>query len=193
MKWYSTLKSKVKKAQDNYVQLSTCYKQQPFVRTVVVRGSEVIENELYLIVTAHLKSDKIVHLEKNNAFELCWYLNELNEQYRIRGEGYVVKKGDGYKSLTEIEILDLKKRYFNKLNDQLKLSFYIDNTGVLKTEEETAKEYDEASMKEKALSNFTLLLLKPDHVDHLELTNNKRYEYQLIKKDQGWSKVELIP
>ncbi|KAJ1928513.1 hypothetical protein IWQ60_001987 [Tieghemiomyces parasiticus] len=43
-----------------------------------------------LVFTTHVKSDKVREIEKNPKAEICWYLPETNEQFRLKGQMYLI-------------------------------------------------------------------------------------------------------
>ncbi|KAJ1985506.1 hypothetical protein H4R33_004008 [Dimargaris cristalligena] len=43
-----------------------------------------------LVFTAHLKSEKISEIQKSPTSELCWFMPHTNEQYRLKGQMYLI-------------------------------------------------------------------------------------------------------
>lgn len=165
----------------NYTSLATIGQNgKPKNRTLVFRGFE----KKALKFTTDLRSEKIVEIKCNPAAELCWYFPETREQFRISGT---------------IQILDAssdiaKHSFIEDLSDSARATFSWPEPAVgqlaqaLEADFPTSvyprgipKNEQNSPAFALALSNFALLLLVPEVVDHVQLMCNKRTTFTIDK------------
>ncbi|WP_373481332.1 Npun_F5749 family FMN-dependent PPOX-type flavoprotein [Geminocystis sp.] len=157
----------------------------PTNRMVVFRG--FLDNSNQLKIITDIRSEKFTHLTNNSSSEICWYFAKTREQFRIKGKIILITEDCQDKNL-----LSEREKVWEKLSINAKEQFYWANPGELLTEN-PAIIINEIEEK-KPISNFCLLLLNPQKVDHLELKGNpqNRCIYELMENNQ-WLKTMVNP
>lgn len=167
-----------------YFQLATVNRNNcPSNRTVVFRDFVKDTNNIKIITD--LKSEKISEIENNSQAEICWYFTKTREQFRINGKIIIIKE----ENEEQIE------RYltWNNLSDAARSQFAWPTTGALRNENKELF-FPPIPDKNKPLSNFCLLILTPEKVEHLQLKGEpqNRFIYTL-NKEQVWTIKEVNP
>ena len=167
-----------------YFQLATISEQGfPRNRTVVFRGFLADSNQIKIVTDT--RSQKFGHLQHNPHAEICWYFAKTREQFRIRGKIELVPENNH-------EFNQLRAQTWQNLSDSAKEQFLWAYPGKPLADNlpPVASSFDE----KKPVSNFCLLLLEPETVDHLELRENpqNRYLYQINDEGQ-WSINQINP
>ena len=158
-------------AQARYVQLATIREDgRPANRTVVFRG--FVEGTDLLIFTADDRSRKVEQVGRAPWAEACWYFPDSREQFRLLGRSSVVRGGHPDHSLAEAR-LDT----WRALSDAARLTFEWPEPGGIRADAAVFA-VDPPDLEHPA-PHFSLLLLSPVEVDHLELrgTPQDRWSY----------------
>ncbi|BAQ60464.1 pyridoxamine 5'-phosphate oxidase [Geminocystis sp. NIES-3708] len=169
-----------------YFSLATVNEEgYPTNRMVVFRG--FLDNSNQLKIITDIRSEKFTHLTNNSSSEICWYFAKTREQFRIKGKIILITE-----NYQDQNLLSEREKVWEKLSRSGKEQFYWANPGELLTE--NSEKIIDIIDEEKPRSNFCLLLLNPEKVDHLELKGNpqNRCIYQLIENNK-WSKKLINP
>ena len=167
-----------------YLQLATVrLDNRPANRTVVFRGFLEPTNQLKFITDS--RSQKIEQIHHNNWAEACWYFPNTREQFRLLGQLTLISE-------TDTLLKTARQATWHDLSDAAKSQFYWPESRQPKSDS-TAFLPPEMISREPP-SNFYLLLLEPQEVDHLELKgepqNRTIYSYN---SEQGWLQESVNP
>ena len=169
-----------------YFQLATVDLQGlPTNRTVVFRGFESNTNNLLIITDS--RSEKILHLQKKNQGEICWYFTKTREQFRISG-GITVIFHDNYNDY----LSRLREQIWQQLSDKAKEQFSWATPGKrVKDNREINLENRELKIP---LDNFCLLIFQPVKLDHLQLKGNPQNRHlYFLDEQKDWQVKEINP
>ena len=180
-----------------YLQLATVGADgRPHNRTVVFRGfvDDLGESNLLKFISDQ-RSQKVAQLSSNAWAEACWYFPKTREQFRLSGK--IISVGD--RAQPPYNESSLSSRYttqrqatWQALSDKARSQFYWPQPGELRQEEE---QFLSSSINPPSPPHtFTLLLLSPNEVDHLELRGNPQNRF-LYRKDsnQTWKCFPINP
>ncbi|MEM9003587.1 MAG: Npun_F5749 family FMN-dependent PPOX-type flavoprotein [Cyanobacteria bacterium P01_F01_bin.86] len=168
-----------------YPQLATVRPNgRPANRTVVFR--EFLPDTNQLTFVTDCRSDKILHLTQNPAAEVCWYFTQTREQFRLGGHIQIVTLATSDDSLRQIH-----QQAWQALSAKARQQFAWPHPG----QPRAMKGFEEAILNSQIpLDTFTVLILDPDAVDHLELKGapQNRHHYQR-QGDGVWKVVAVNP
>ncbi|MEA5605943.1 Npun_F5749 family FMN-dependent PPOX-type flavoprotein [Nostoc sp. UHCC 0252] len=170
-----------------YLQLATMQPNgRPANRTLVFRGFLEDTNQLKFITdTRSAKADQI---QQQPWAEVCWYLPNTREQFRINGDLTLVSGDDFHQDLQPARIA-----MWQELSDAARLQFAWPHPGKSRIQELGAFE-PPAPDPIKPVPNFCLLLLDPMQVDHLELRGEPQNRWLYCRNDQQkWSSEAINP
>lgn len=169
-----------------YLQLATVRADRsPANRTVVFRGFLAQTNRLMFI--SDRRSEKTAQIQQTPDAEACWYFTKTREQFRLSGEATVITAETNQSDLAEA-----RAQTWQKISDNARLQFaWPDPKG---------DRADKDAFSPKPLDDqvppdtFTLLLLAPISVDHLELRGEpqSRHLYQKLKEGP-WETTVVNP
>lgn len=188
--WHSDMQKALQLNSSNpesrYLQFATVSSHGlPNVRTVVFRGIQQQTGKL--IFHTDRRSEKIRDIEHSPSAQLCWYLAQTREQFRISGCIEVIEHNDDYQH-------DLRFQQWQNLSDSAKLSYFGDNPGALLGLDDQYQAQSEAEVDLMPLNpNFTLLLLTPILVEHLQLTPTPHIRKLFRFQHETWSESRLNP
>lgn len=168
-----------------YAQLSTVQANgRPANRTIVFRGFLNDANTLKFVTDA--RSQKAEHIDRSPWGELCWYFPKTREQFRFAGLLTLVREDHPDPTLQAV-----RQVTWQELSEAARTQFAWDYPGEPRLDN-TSFEVPppEASTP---LSQFCLLLLAPDRVDHLELRGTPQNRYVYVYDDSQWSIQEVNP
>ncbi|QDZ19119.1 pyridoxine/pyridoxamine 5'-phosphate oxidase [Chloropicon primus] len=186
-----SLKKNSRLAYARYAQLATVREDgKPSNRTVVYRG--FLEDTAKLTFVTDRRSKKVNELGANPWVELCWYFPQTREQYRIAGKMRVVQVGDGDEGL-----LGARGNAWRRLSDGARGQFAWPFPGLERGRDDSAFSPDPPVTQDQSpLDEFCLLVLDPDHVDHLNLKSNERCVFSRATGDSGgeaWDQLRVNP
>lgn len=169
-----------------YLQLATVNSDGlPANRTVVFRGFLTDSDRLQFITDS--RSDKITQIQSNPWGEACWYFSKTREQFRLFGKLTLVSAD------TDSTLQFARQEVWQKLSDSARLQFAWPHPGEKRVENLEAFSSPKPSDKEP-LTNFCLLLLNPEKVDHLELKGEPQNRYLYLRqKERTWSTRSINP
>jgi PPOX class probable FMN-dependent enzyme len=170
-----------------YLQLATIRADgKPANRTVVFRG--FLENTNQLQIITDIRSEKISQIEENPWGEACWYFIKTREQFRLLCQIVVIAS-----NTTEETLQKARKLVWHQLSDNARSQFTWSYPGKTRIEEDDSFSSPLPSSDEP-LTNFCLLLLDPEKVDHLELRGNPQNRWQYtLNCDLEWNTQQVNP
>ena len=183
--WSTALRHTIRKnkraRESNYCHLATLSSDGlPSNRTVVFRGLVAGTDAIKIITDA--RSEKVQELRSNSACEISWYFASTREQFRIKANAEI------YNQTASLERIESWK----KLSEQGKAQFFWPAPGkVCDLQENSAPPLNNDLSQPPA--SFTLLILKPFSVDHLQLKGNPQKRRISILKDAVWNAVAVNP
>jgi PPOX class probable FMN-dependent enzyme len=165
---------------------------RPACRTVVFRGflggPEDAEEASRLTFVTDARSEKVEELGRQPACELCWYLPGTREQFRISGRMEVVgaraATGEGAKRGRQ------RQGTWGRLSGKARQQFLWPPPGLPRGSDDSLFSPPEPEASSPAAEDFCLLVLTPDHVDHLSLKKNKRWTHS---RAGGWEELSVNP
>mmetsp|Transcript_7178 Transcript_7178/g.10568 ORF Transcript_7178/g.10568 Transcript_7178/m.10568 type:complete len:221 (-) Transcript_7178:96-758(-) len=176
----------------NFVQLATVTpNNEPRVRTVVFRG--FVKDECIMKVITDLRSEKVkdIQHQENNLAELLWWFGKSSEQYRIRCRVQLIGSDV---SDADADLLALRKEQWGNLSDNAREQFYWRFPGddYISQCEVPKGGRDEGGKVLAPPENFLLVLLHPQRVDYLRLTDNYR-QIDMLDDDKEWGFKRVNP
>lgn len=183
--WYDRIMVSSAKARKirggNYVQIATVNEDgHPCCRTVVFRGFltlsspalgvDTLGSQKYVAMKmiTDARSDKVAQILKNPSCEMVWWFSKSSEQYRISGTLKLIG-GD----IADEELANARKQQWGNLSDQAREQFFWDQPGTYSGESTVpAGGRNEEGSVLPPPSSFKLLLLIPERVKYLRLTDN---------------------
>ncbi len=175
------------KYHSRYFQLATVSPEGlPKNRTVVFRGFLESTNIIQIITDS--RSEKVAQITHNPWGEICWYFTKTREQFRISGELLLVDCNN-----SNSELIAARKAAWQKISDNARSQFIWPNPGEARTDDLTLF-VPAMPSNQDPVSNFCLLLLTPQKVDHLELRGEpqNRCLYQL-QSNGDWTTEVINP
>ena len=190
-----------------YLQLATVKLDgTPANRTVVFRGFLNATNCLMFI--SDLRSEKTNQIQQNPNVEACWYFTKTREQFRICGQITLVTASNDDDSPKnealnnrKATLQNARQQIWQNISDNARIQFSwpspkaLRMTSPQKPEASTAfnPPYPDPQTPPEA---FTLLVLIPHSVDHLELRGEPQNR-RLYVKDSGkankWNVTTVNP
>ncbi|MEL6221744.1 MAG: Npun_F5749 family FMN-dependent PPOX-type flavoprotein [Cyanobacteria bacterium J06627_8] len=165
-----------------YFQLATVQSDgKPRNRTVVFRG---FSDGGDIQVVTDQRSEKIAQIHHQHWGEICWYFSKTREQFRITGQITLITEGS-----TSRDELESRKQIWHNLSDNARTQFAWPFPGHRRS---VSDEFEvELPSPDEPLPQFSVLLLSPNRVDHLELRGEpqNRHIYELIDVNQWKTQV----
>jgi len=183
--WHESLLSSLKAHQEEsgvfYVQLATM-ENNPSNRTVVCRG--FFRNTSSLMIATDCRSNKVKELKAHPNGTLCWYFSKTREQYRISGTVRIINA-----SFRNRRDAEARSNLWAQLSEGIREQFHWPEPCSFSLETmSTPPSLDNPP------DSFCLLVLKPEHVDYLNL--GFRPHHRIIRKlqpDGSWFEREVNP
>jgi pyridoxamine 5'-phosphate oxidase len=162
-----------------YFQLATVgLDSRPANRTVVFRGFLPHTNQLQMITDS--RSQKVNQISNHSWGEICWYFPETREQFRLLGQLKLISD-----SHPDLILTTARTTIWQFLSNEAKQQFYWPDCRQPRSESTAFNPLTLIPLEPP--SNFILLLLEPQEVDHLDLQgkpqNRTLYSYN---SEQGW-------
>ena len=159
-----------------YLQLATLKLDgTPANRTVVFRGFLNETNRLMFI--SDLRSEKTNQIQQNPNAEACWYFTKTREQFRLAGQLSLIS-GDFNRDRW---LQAARERVWQNISDSARLQFAWPDPKAVRAEDGAAFN-PPAPDSQTPPASFSLILLNPHSVDHLELRGEPQSRH-LYKKD----------
>lgn len=170
-----------------YFQLATVTPEgYPANRTVVFRGF-LNDQENCLKIITDARSAKIRQINYQSKAEICWYFTKTREQFRIRGNLRLVNATE-----SDQELQQARHNTWHDLSDAARSQFAWSDPAK-PVANKSAFEVNILDA-DSPLTNFCLLLLIPQKVDHLQLrTNPQQRCWYLLQENQTWSTQQINP
>jgi pyridoxamine 5'-phosphate oxidase len=170
-----------------YLQLATIKPDgKPANRTVVFRGFLEETNQLQIITD--IRSEKIAQIEENSWGEACWYFTKTREQFRLLGQISIITSNS-----IEEELQRARNFVWSQLSDNARSQFTWSYPGKPRIAED-GNFSSPPPCPNEPLTNFCLLLLNPEKIDHLELRGNPQNRWQYtLNPDLEWNTQEVNP
>lgn len=170
-----------------YFQLATVSPEgYPANRTVVFRGF-LNDQENCLKIITDARSAKIQHINHQSRAEICWYFTKTREQFRITGNLRIVNANE-----SEPDLQQARHNTWYNLSDAARSQFTWSNPAQPIADKSTSI-VDTPDANSPA-TNFCLLLLNPQKVDHLQLKSDPQQRcWYILQKDQTWSIQPINP
>ncbi len=168
-----------------YFQLATVQADgRPANRTVVFRGFLGDTNQLK--ITIDTRSDKFPQIQHLPWGEVCWYFTTTREQFRLAGKLDAIDA-----DCPDSELQNARQSTWKDISDNARLQFAWPHPGETRANSEgfSPSPPDPAS----PLANFSLLLLNPVKVDHLELRGDPQNRWLYLYESEAWSTVAINP
>lgn len=172
-------------ADSRYFQLATVQADgRPANRTVVFRG--FLDNTNLLKIIIDTRSDKFEQIQHQPWGEACWYFTTTREQFRLAGKLDAINA-----DCLNSEFQNARHSTWKDISDSARLQFAWPHPGKMRADSEAFS----PSPPDAAypLPNFSLLLLNPVKVDHLELRGDPQNRWLYLYESEAWSTVAINP
>ena len=175
------------KHHSRYFQLATISPEGlPKNRTVVFRG--FLESTNIIQIVTDSRSEKAAQITHQPWGEICWYFTKTREQFRISGKLLLVDADH-----SNSELIAARKAAWQKISDNARSQFSWPNPGEPKTDDLTLFSPAIPSAQEP-ITNFCLLLLTPEKVDHLELRGEPQNRcWHQLQANGDWTVQPVNP
>ena len=173
---------KNKRARENsYCHLATLSSDgSPSNRTVVFRGMVAGTDALKVITDT--RSEKVQELRRNPLCEISWYFANTREQFRIKARAEICTRS------TSLE----RSESWNKLSEQAKTQFFWPTPGQVCDPQQNPAQPLTNDFSQPP-DSFSLLILKPFSVDHLQLKGSPQIRRLSVLEDAVWKAVAVNP
>ena len=173
---------KNKRARENsYCHLATLTSDgTPSNRTVVFRG--LVAGTDALKVITDTRSEKVQELRRNPLCEISWYFANTREQFRIKARAEICTRS------TSLE----RSESWNKLSEQAKTQFFWPTPGQVCDPQQNPAQLLTNDFSHPP-DSFTLLILRPFSVDHLQLKGSPQIRRLSVLEDAVWKAVAVNP
>lgn len=170
-----------------YFQLATVTPEgYPANRTVVFRGF-LSESENCLKIITDARSAKIQDIKYQSKAEICWYFTKTREQFRITGNLQLVTATESEQYLQQT-----RHNTWHDLSDTARSQFAWPDPAQ-PAADKSAFNVDPL-LSNSPVTNFCLLLMTPQKVDHLQLRENPQQRcWYILQEDQTWSIQQVNP
>ncbi|MBD2114267.1 MULTISPECIES: Npun_F5749 family FMN-dependent PPOX-type flavoprotein [Cyanophyceae] len=165
-----------------YFQLATITPAgRPANRTVVFRGWLPDSNTLTLVTDQ--RSAKVTDIAAHPSAEACWYFTDTREQFRLAGAIQVVT------AEADPVLLQARQNSWEDLSDNARQQFYWPHPAQPRTAE---ADFSPKEIQATPPAEFCLVLLEPDHVDHLELRGEPQNRTLYDQQPDGTWQVKTV-
>jgi len=193
LKWRDLIDISIKRSKKvrggNYVQLATVdLDGNPKCRTVVFRGFSKLHEKEYLRMITDGRSEKIAHIKNNPKCEMVWWFQKSSEQYRISGQLRLIGSDE-----EDREAIIARKQQWGNLSDRAREQMFWNHPGVPyegEPEVPVAGRDSEGKVLEPP-DSFLLMLLEPETVKYLRLTDN--YAQTDMLENGAWNITRVNP
>ncbi|TVP70501.1 MAG: pyridoxamine 5'-phosphate oxidase [Leptolyngbya sp. LCM1.Bin17] len=168
-----------------YFQLATVTPQgRPANRTVVFRGFALGQ----ITFVTDQRSAKVADMAANPWGQACWYFTQTREQFRLTGLLELVTDTESAGDRQPV-----RHTTWQALSDNAKRQFYWPQPGAVR-DLDAPLDITDAVDPQVPPKSFSLGLLQPTLVDHLELRGNPQNRTQYACLDDGtWHTTVINP
>lgn len=172
------------KKESKYIQLATVDSTSAAqVRTVVFRGWH---GGTSLTVHSDARSNKNYELLAHPRASVCWYFAKTREQFRFNVEGEVLSRSNAAHAM-------IIQQHWKNLSESAQAQYNGEQPGAIIPEPKTA-DVIVAAEHNQPHENFTVLVLKPIHVDYLLLKGSPQTRIQFFLNKEGqWLETRVNP
>ena len=136
-----------------------------------------------------MKKVKHINHQADNIVELHWWFGKSSEQYRFQCKAKLVDD-----DTKETDLLRMRKEQWGNLSDKAREQFYWRDPGPYEPQVEVPEGGRDSEGKIlKPPSTFLLVLLYPQSVDYLRLTDNYRQIDRLEPETSSWEVKRVNP
>ncbi|MBD2108464.1 Npun_F5749 family FMN-dependent PPOX-type flavoprotein [Nodosilinea sp. FACHB-13] len=168
-----------------YFQLATItLTGRPANRTVVFRGWLPDSNTLTLVTDQ--RSAKVADIAAHPWAEACWYFTDTREQFRLAGSIQVVTADDAD---ADSNLSTARQNSWEALSDNARQQFYWPHPAQHRIAE---ADFSPREIQATPPAEFCLVLLEPDHVDHLELRGEPQNRTLYDQQPDGTWQVKTV-
>jgi pyridoxamine 5'-phosphate oxidase len=165
-----------------YLQLATVRLDgRPANRTVVFRGFGSGSDRLIFI--SDDRSQKQAELRQQPWAEICWYFPKSREQFRISGQVEVIDRLSGDKPT--------RTQVWQGLSENARSQFAWPHPRTDRADPEAF--LPQIIDSQQPLDSFSVLLLDPVEVDHLELRGEPQTRSIYRLEETGWAMRSVNP
>lgn len=161
---------------------------KPANRTMVYRG--FVGESTKLTFTTDSRSSKMDDVKENPWSEICWYMPESREQYRLSGKLYIIKSDE-----KDAELKKIWHEAWSGLSTGGRGWFTWPDAAQPRTENDKEFEKDPPGQDEDPLSNYCLCVLDVYECELSKLREKLRIEYH--SKEEGgkrvWTQHDMNP
>ena len=179
----------------NYVQIATVDMEgKPACRTVVFRGFLDLpigddKKAIAMKMITDARSDKVTQIMNNSACEIVWWFSQSSEQYRFSGNLKLVGPNNADASL-----LSARKQQWGNLSDPAREQFYWPSPGDFSGPAEVPSGgRDSEGRVLDVPDSFLLMLLIPEQVKYLRLTDNYAQKDVITSLGAAWQAKRINP
>ena len=183
--WYAALRHTIRKnkrtRENSYFHLATvAFDGSPSNRAVVFRGFLPGTDSLKIVTDT--RSKKVPELQDNPVCEVSWYFSHTREQYRIKARAEI------FKQATSLE----RAESWEKLSEQARAQFFWPMPGKVYDPQQSLEQDSDLDLNQPPAS-FTLLILTPFSVDHLQLKGSPQIRRVSVLENTVWKNVDVNP
>ncbi|KAL3139780.1 hypothetical protein ABBQ38_004082 [Trebouxia sp. C0009 RCD-2024] len=161
---------------------------KPANRTMVYRG--FVGDSAKLTFTTDSRSSKMEEVKENPWSEICWYMPESREQYRLSGKLYIIKSDEEDEQLKKIW-----RDAWSELSPGGRGWFTWPDASQPRTDDDTEFEKEPPGQEEDPLSNYCLCVLDVYECELSKLREKLRIEYH--SNEEGgqrlWTERNMNP
>jgi pyridoxamine 5'-phosphate oxidase len=190
----------------NFVQISSIdpISNEPRCRTVVFRGFQKLQQDddadmaCTMKMITNSRSSKVAELSgtqsPHSVAELVWWFSKSSEQYRVRGNIQFIGEDTNKDGSSEF-LRQSRKEQWGNMSDPAREQFYWKNPGepYSGTPSVPPGGRGEDGKVLPPPKEFLLMLLHPQHVDYLRLTDNYHQIDHFNEVTRSWETQRVNP
>ncbi|ESA36605.1 pyridoxamine 5 -phosphate oxidase [Leptolyngbya sp. Heron Island J] len=164
-----------------YLQLATVNESgKPSNRTVVFRG--FVDEAIQMVTDS--RSEKVQHIQACPWTEICWYFTVTREQFRIAGRITLISAAHDPDAV--------RLNAWQTMSANAHQQFYWPHPGEPRVSQ-AAFEPSATPSTAYPPDSFSVLLLTPERVEHLELRGHPQNRYLYQQTEGEWQLQEVNP
>lgn len=176
------------RAPARHLQLATVTPEgHPANRTLLFREFREHPEGDQLCVHSDRRASKIDDLQAHPYAEVCWWLDETRDQFRIAGSVHLIT------AATTGDDAAYRQEQWKELDDHEKTLYISPDPGAPRADEEAFDKAFSTTPPEDPPDTFVVLLLSPTRIDHLSLSGHPHRRTRYTRTDERWTEEELNP